>query len=213
MIYLSTLILSLFITVALIPILIKLAMRFQIVDQPDARKVHTHPIPRIGGIAIVMGTVAPIILWQHASDLTAAYLGGTAILVDNAYNANPESVRKALQTMQELRRRGTATAILGDMLELGERAEELHEEIGTLLTKTGVDAVFLKGTLTRAMAAAAIRGGFPAERITFFDDPGQVIDRLRLHLKKGDWILIKGSRKTKMEEVAEALIKAFDLKP
>ena len=140
-------------------------------------------------------------------------LGNGAFLIMDTYNANPASVRKALQTMQELRRRGAATAILGDMLELGERAEELHEEIGTLLTKTGVDAVFLKGTLTRAMAAAAIRGGLPAERIAFFDDPRQVIDRLRLHLKKDDWILIKGSRKMKMEEVAEALIEAFDLKP
>jgi len=136
-----------------------------------------------------------------------------AFLIMDTYNANPASVRKALQTLQELRRRGAATAILGDMLELGERAEELHEEIGTLLTKTGVDAVFLKGTLTRAMAAAAIRGGLPAERIVFFDDPRQVIDHLRLHLKKDDWILIKGSRKMKMEEVAEALIEAFDRKP
>jgi UDP-GlcNAc:undecaprenyl-phosphate GlcNAc-1-phosphate transferase len=54
MIYLST-ILSFYITIALIPIFIKLGLRFQIVDIPDARKVHSSPIPRIGGIAIALG--------------------------------------------------------------------------------------------------------------------------------------------------------------
>ena len=137
-------------------------------------------------------------------------LGNGAFLIVDTYNANPVSVRKALQTMQELRGGGGAAVILGDMLELGERAEALHEEIGTLLATAGVDAIFLKGTLSRAIAAAAIRDGVPAEKIAFFDDPGQVIERLRSHLKADDWILIKGSRKMKLEEAAEALIKAFD---
>jgi UDP-N-acetylmuramoyl-tripeptide--D-alanyl-D-alanine ligase len=54
--------------------------------------------------------------------------------------------------------------------------------------------------------------GFPAERIAFFDDPEQVVSSLRFRLNKGDWVLIKGSRKMKMEAVAEKLIAAFDLK-
>jgi UDP-GlcNAc:undecaprenyl-phosphate GlcNAc-1-phosphate transferase len=80
MIYLST-ILSLFITIALIPIFIKLALRFQIVDIPDARKVHSSPIPRIGGIAIALGACIPIIFWQYATDFTRAYLAGAGVLV------------------------------------------------------------------------------------------------------------------------------------
>ena len=140
-------------------------------------------------------------------------LGNGAFLMIDAYNANPASVREALKTLQGLRGSGGAIAILGDMLELGEQSEALHQEIGTLLADANIHDLFLKGSLTKALAAGAIRRGFPAERITFFEDPEKVVSSLRSRLKKGDWILIKGSRKMKMEAVAEKIIAAFDLKP
>lgn len=80
MIYLSA-ILSLFATIALIPIFIKLALRFRIVDVPDARKVHSSAIPRIGGIAIALGATIPMIFWEYATDFTRAYLAGAGLLV------------------------------------------------------------------------------------------------------------------------------------
>ena len=135
-----------------------------------------------------------------------------AFIVMDSYNANPASVREALTTLQELRGAGSAFAILGDMLELGTRAEALHGEIGSLLAEAGIARVFLKGALSRFTAEGARKRGFPVERIVFFDDPGQVAADLRSRLRKGDWILIKGSRKMKMEAVAEALIATFDLK-
>jgi len=140
-------------------------------------------------------------------------LGNGAFLMIDAYNANPASVREALKTLQGLRGSGGAIAILGDMLELGEQSEALHQEIGTLLADANIHDLFLKGSLTKALAAGAIRRGFPAERITFFEDPEKVVSSLRSRLKKGDWILIKGSRKMNMEAVAEKIIAAFDLKP
>jgi UDP-N-acetylmuramoyl-tripeptide--D-alanyl-D-alanine ligase len=139
-------------------------------------------------------------------------LGNGALIVMDAYNANPASVREALKTLEELRGAGTAFAVLGDMLELGEGAPELHGEIGAVLAETGVDAVFLKGTLSRFTAEGARKKGFPEERIIFFDAPGPVISDLRSRLRSGDWILVKGSRKMKMEAVTEAIIAAFDLK-
>ena len=139
-------------------------------------------------------------------------LGNGAYLILDTYNANPASVREALKTLQGLRGNGKAVVILGDMLELGERSEEWHEEIGALLADADIQDLFLKGSLTKALAAGAIRMGFPAERIAFFDDPEQVVSSLRSRLKKGDWVLIKGSRKMKMEAVAENMIAAFDLK-
>ena len=140
-------------------------------------------------------------------------LGNGAFLMIDTYNANPASVREALKTLQGLRGSGGAIAVLGDMLELGERSEALHKEIGTLLADASIHDLFLKGSLTKALAAGAIRRGFPAERITFFEAPEEVVSSLRSRLKKGDWILIKGSRKMKMEAVAEKIIAAFDLKP
>jgi UDP-N-acetylmuramoyl-tripeptide--D-alanyl-D-alanine ligase len=133
-------------------------------------------------------------------------------MIMDAYNANPASVREALTTLRELRGPGNAFVILADMLELGDKAQALHEEIGGLLAETGIEAVFLKGTLSRFTAEGALKKGFPEEQIVYFDNPGEVVAALGQRLKKGDWILIKGSRKMKMEAVAEAIIAAFDLR-
>lgn len=139
-------------------------------------------------------------------------LANGAFIIMDAYNANPASMREALKTLQGLKGAGSAIAILGDMLELGGKAEELHEGVGAILAETRVDRVFLKGTLSRSTAAGALKEGFPQERVAFFDEPGEVISCLRAQLKKDDWILIKGSRKMKMEAVAEAVIAAFDVR-
>ena len=140
-------------------------------------------------------------------------LGNGAHMILDTYNANPASMREAIKTLQGLRGQGRAFAILGDMLELGERAEELHEEIGQSVPEAGMDHLFLKGILSRFTAAGAVKKGLPGERVTLFDDPQTVVADLKSRLRKGDWILIKGSRKMKLEKVAEALIAAFDLKP
>jgi UDP-N-acetylmuramoyl-tripeptide--D-alanyl-D-alanine ligase len=140
-------------------------------------------------------------------------LGNGAYMIIDTYNANPASVREALKTLRGLQGSRKAVVILGDMLELGDRSEEWHQEIGDLLADSDIQDLFLKGSLTKAVAAGAIRMGFPAERIAFFDDPEEVVSSLRSRLKRGDWVLIKGSRRMKMEEVAEGIIAAFDLKP
>lgn len=139
-------------------------------------------------------------------------LGNGAFVIMDTYNANPASMRESLVTLQGLRKEGRTIAILGDMLELGTQARELHEEIGSILVKTGIDRVFFKGPLSRSTAAGAMKKGFSKERIAFFDDPEEVLGSLRSFLKKDDWILVKGSRKMKMEVVAESIISAFDLK-
>lgn len=81
MIYFSALLLSLLLTIVLTPILVRVALHVGIVDVPDARKVHSAPIPRIGGVAIVLGSVIPFALWHQTSDFVLAYLAGAGILV------------------------------------------------------------------------------------------------------------------------------------
>jgi UDP-GlcNAc:undecaprenyl-phosphate GlcNAc-1-phosphate transferase len=81
MFYFSSILLAVFITVSLIPIVIKLAEKYQMVDFPNPRKVHTRPIPRIGGLAIALGAFIPIIFWSAADDFVRAYLAGAGILV------------------------------------------------------------------------------------------------------------------------------------
>ena len=81
MIYFSTLLISLFLTISLIPIMIKLANRYQMVDFPDPRKVHLSPVPRIGGVAMAIALIIPVIFWAGADEFVKAYLIGTSILV------------------------------------------------------------------------------------------------------------------------------------
>ena len=81
MLYFSTILLSVFITVSLIPVMTRLAARYQLVDVPDLRKVHTTPVPRIGGLAMALGAFVPVILWITTDGFVRAYLAGAGALV------------------------------------------------------------------------------------------------------------------------------------
>jgi len=81
MLYLSTILLSVFITISLIPVLTTLASRFQMIDVPDSRKIHIVPVARIGGLAMVFGVVVPISLWTAGDDFVRSYLAGAGTLV------------------------------------------------------------------------------------------------------------------------------------
>ena len=81
MVFFPTLLLSLFITIALIPVFARLAVRLQAVDVPDGvRKIHTQPVPRTGGIAMVLGAFIPVIFWIPLGSFVRAILIGVAIL-------------------------------------------------------------------------------------------------------------------------------------
>jgi len=77
----SALLLSVFITIVLIPIFKRVAIKANSLDMPDPRKMHTTPIPRIGGLAIAIGILIPVIIWVPLNDFVRAYLMGGGILV------------------------------------------------------------------------------------------------------------------------------------
>jgi len=132
-------------------------------------------------------------------------LANGAHLIVDTYNANPHSVAEALKTLQGLQGTGKAIAVLGDMLELGKTAEKWHRETGKIVAGGTVDTLFLKGNLVKHLADAAVTSGFSKDHIIFFDDSDEIVPRLGAMLQKDDWVLIKGSRKMKMEAVAEGL--------
>ena len=80
MMFLSTLLLSIFITMALIPLCSRIAVRVHALDVPDERKVHTVPIPRSGGVAMALGALVPVVFWTQITPQLSAYLIGCAIL-------------------------------------------------------------------------------------------------------------------------------------
>ncbi len=80
MIFLFTLLLSVLITIAMVPVCTELAIMFYVLDVPNERKVHRRPIPRIGGIAFILGAFTPVAIWQGATGFVPAYLAGAALL-------------------------------------------------------------------------------------------------------------------------------------
>ncbi|MDY6953454.1 MAG: MraY family glycosyltransferase, partial [Thermodesulfobacteriota bacterium] len=81
MLYLSTLLFSMFITLSLIPWFTKLAVRIHAVDVPNERKVHPHPVPKSGGLAMALGAVVPVLLTAHADPFLRALVLGAGIVV------------------------------------------------------------------------------------------------------------------------------------
>ena len=81
MIFLSTLLLAVLITIVLVPLFSTMAVHYQLVDIPNERKVHQQPIPRVGGIAMALGAFIPIIYWNYADRFVQAYLAGGCLLV------------------------------------------------------------------------------------------------------------------------------------
>jgi UDP-N-acetylmuramoyl-tripeptide--D-alanyl-D-alanine ligase len=136
-------------------------------------------------------------------------LSNGAFVLDDSYNANPASVREALMTLKDLKTNHNGFVFLGDMLELGTEAEEMHRKIGMLIATIGVKALFLRGDYSKIIAAAAMEGGMPPENIFFLSDEEQGTDYLNKHLKKGDWVLVKGSRRMKMEEFVTRICEGF----
>ncbi len=132
-----------------------------------------------------------------------------AFLLDDSYNANPASVREALMTFKDLKVHYNGYVFLGDMLELGEGAVEMHRKIGMLIATIGVNALFLQGDFAEITAAGAVEGGLSPENIFFLSDKEKGIVYLKEHLKKGDWILVKGSRGMKMERIAARICEDF----
>jgi UDP-N-acetylmuramoyl-tripeptide--D-alanyl-D-alanine ligase len=132
-----------------------------------------------------------------------------AYVIDDSYNANPASVREALMTLKDLKNHHSGYVFLGDMLELGDAAFEMHRRIGMLLGTIGVNAVFLQGEYSAITAAAARDGGLPGENIFITQDSQEGIAYLKKYLKKGDWVLVKGSRRMKMEMIVAQICEEF----
>lgn len=130
---------------------------------------------------------------------------GDITVFDDTYNSNPDSLRAAVRVLAGLHGHQRRVLVLGDMLELGELAAELHHEIGREAAAAGIDRIVLVGELVKATAAGALEGGLPEEAVIHFDDVGAATDELAELLVAGDVILVKGSRRMRLERIVRAL--------
>jgi UDP-N-acetylmuramoyl-tripeptide--D-alanyl-D-alanine ligase len=134
--------------------------------------------------------------------LMTSHTEGGALVLDDSYNASPESTLAALNLLEELE--GRKIAVLGDMLELGIYETEGHEIVGARAAEIA-DLLITVGERARTIASAALQAGFPREKLLVLPDVPAVIDYLNENLQKGDVVLVKGSHGMHMERIVSAL--------
>lgn len=141
--------------------------------------------------------------WRmEVSDLT-----GDRKLISDFYNANPLSMKAALETLVADRPNCSTLAILGDMMELGSRAAELHQEIGALAARLGVKFIVYVGEHGNSFADGFVSSGGDKGSISLFLDKEKAWEFASQSIGDFERILVKGSRAMKMELIADRIEK------
>ncbi len=125
-------------------------------------------------------------------------------VIYDAYNANPSGMRATLESFarEEASRR---IAVLASMAELGDDAAEMHRTVGAAAARAGLDALLVGGDFAMELASGARAGGLPESRIVPFASNDAAIAWLRSNARAGDLVLLKGSRRYKLEDVLAGL--------
>jgi UDP-N-acetylmuramoyl-tripeptide--D-alanyl-D-alanine ligase len=124
-------------------------------------------------------------------------------VLDDAYNANTDSTIAALETLCDLPLQGRRVAVLGDMEELGIYSEAAHAEIGRRAAELGIGQLFAVGKMSVITAKAARDAGLT--RVIEFADVEAAVKAVKNFLKAGDVVLLKASRASRLERIAETL--------
>ena len=130
-------------------------------------------------------------------------------VINDSYNANPDSMRAAIATLAEFGGRGgrRTWAVLGDMLELGDSAEAEHEAIGRFVAELGIDQLVAVGEYAERLADGA-EGGSRRPSIQAFDTKADALAAVTAGLAPGDVVLVKASRGLALNTVADDILAA-----
>ncbi|MDA1329977.1 MAG: UDP-N-acetylmuramoyl-tripeptide--D-alanyl-D-alanine ligase [Chloroflexi bacterium] len=134
--------------------------------------------------------------------LVAAQAQNGAILLDDTYNASPESAVAALNLLDELE--GRKVAVLGDMLELGQYERQGHQMVGNLAAKVA-DLLITIGPRARVIAESARLAGMAADQVVEYEESKSALEFLKQHLSGEDIVLVKGSRAMHMDNIVPEL--------
>jgi UDP-N-acetylmuramoyl-tripeptide--D-alanyl-D-alanine ligase len=144
---------------------------------------------------------AAVSRWRMETFTTDA---GVRVLND-AYNANPESTAAALRTARWIAGEARLIAVLGEMAELGPISAEEHDRVGSLAARVRVDRLITVGNAAHAVARAALREGMEPQDVATYETAAEALEDVRGSSRAGDLVLCKGSRVAALESIAEAL--------
>ena len=176
-------------------------------DVPMPGKHSVGAILRAAAVAINEGLtwqqiIAGLTQKQKAIRLAPKKLANGTLIIDDSYNANPESTTAALDLLAELP--GRRIAVLGDMLELGQYETQGHTQVGQKTAKSA-QFLFAFGPRSAITAQAAITAGMPADSVFHTESLEELLTHLRPQLHGSETVLIKGSLGMGMKRVVSAL--------
>jgi UDP-N-acetylmuramoyl-tripeptide--D-alanyl-D-alanine ligase len=154
-------------------------------------------------LTAIADRVAKVSPAAHRGEIVRLPSGVT--IVDDSYNANPSAMKQALGIVArtEATRR---VAVLGEMLELGDHARRLHEDVGRAAARSRIDLLFVVGgDAAGALAEAAVAAGLPREAVRYFRTIENAVASIVATVGRGDLVLVKGSRGVKTDRVVERL--------
>lgn len=129
------------------------------------------------------------------------------IVINDAYNASPDSMKAAIDVLRAItvQKKGRAIAVLGDMLEMGEWGADAHKKIGNYAAQKGIEILITVGKLAKYINYGAKEFGINEDRMFAFNSNIDAVNKLNEIFKSNDIILVKGSRGMKMEEIVYSL--------
>jgi UDP-N-acetylmuramoyl-tripeptide--D-alanyl-D-alanine ligase len=129
-------------------------------------------------------------------------------VINDAYNANPDSVRAALKSLVAIgRSRGARTwAVLGEMLELGDTSKQEHDAVGRLVVRLDVNRLVAVGEGARPIHLGASLEGSWGNESAFVETIDDALQLLRTELRPGDLVLVKSSKAAGLRRLADALL-------
>jgi UDP-N-acetylmuramoyl-tripeptide--D-alanyl-D-alanine ligase len=134
-------------------------------------------------------------------------------IINDAYNASPQSMQAAINVLEELSSRTRGIAVLGDMLEMGDMASELHYSVGSFIKDKKIDYLITIGNDSKSIMKAVADSSNQKIILQHFDNNKDALKYIFSIIRQGDYILIKGSRGMKMEEVADGILSSEALIP
>lgn len=137
-------------------------------------------------------------------------LRGGIVLIDDSYNSSPAALARALEVVAKETRIARKVAVLGEMLELGEQSMALHRQSGRGAAAAGLGLlVAIGGEAARVLAEAAVEAGMPASAVRHVETSAEAAPTVVADLRPGDLVLVKGSRGTRTDIVADAIAAEF----
>jgi UDP-N-acetylmuramoyl-tripeptide--D-alanyl-D-alanine ligase len=128
-------------------------------------------------------------------------------IINDAYNASPDSMKAALQTLAHLGKAGRRTiAVLGEMAELGEFSRKSHDEIGRLVVRYNIDQLVVVGSAAKLIHMGAMQEGSWDEESVFFESGSDALTYIRGMLEPGDIVLVKSSKSANLRHLGDDLL-------